>query len=463
MGICSNYDEQAKKNFGISKKQMEMILQQMGNCICKIECNNGSCGTGFFCKIPQNNGTNLKVLITNNHVLTSQDILVGKKFRISLDNESKFFIISIQESRITYTIEKPYDVTFIEIKDNDGINENSFLEIDDNLLLEENDLRNYSKNPIYLLHYPGGKEVKYSIGIIKGISLDTYDINHDCETYEGSSGAPIINLNNHKIIGLHKGGGNNKKYNFGTFLKDPIKNFINYIILNKNKFSKQIIKIPDDSINTFEDYKFISTQQMEIIINQAKNKIFLIKYKGRYKGSGFFCNIPSKILDNKLSVFITCFHCLDEDLNIKEIQITSNIFKKTIIINENRKFFIDKENDVTIIEIKPSDSIDSDLFLEIDENIFFLNNDKIKNLAIYLLRIDINGMSGYSNGVIKNKYDNQIEYMSESKDGSSGSPIMNLSNFKVIGIHKGRNTEFNYKYGILIQSSIEKYKSIFHY
>ena len=72
-------------------------------------------------------------------------------------------------------------------------------------------------------------------------------------------------------------------------------------------------------------------------------------------------------------------------------------------------------------------------------------------------------MSGYSNGVIKNKYDNQIEYMSESKDGSSGSPIMNLSNFKVIGIHKGRNTEFNYKYGILIQSSIEKYKSIFHY
>ena len=44
----------------------------MENCICKITCDDGSNGTGFFCKIPFpdfNSYENpLEVLITNNHM-----------------------------------------------------------------------------------------------------------------------------------------------------------------------------------------------------------------------------------------------------------------------------------------------------------------------------------------------------------------------------------------------------------
>ena len=39
------------------------------------------------------------------------------------------------------------------------------------------------------------------------------------------SGSPIISLNNYKIIGIHKGGNNQKKYNVGTFIREPIKEF----------------------------------------------------------------------------------------------------------------------------------------------------------------------------------------------------------------------------------------------
>jgi len=38
----------------------------------------------------------------------------------------------------------------------------------------------------------------------------------------GSSGSPIINLPNFKVIGIHLGGHPNNNYNIGIFLKEPI-------------------------------------------------------------------------------------------------------------------------------------------------------------------------------------------------------------------------------------------------
>ena len=45
------------------------------------------------------------------------------------------------------------------------------------------------------------------------------------------SGSPIINLKNYKVIGIHKGANKNKTSNFGTFLREPIKQFY---LKNKN-------------------------------------------------------------------------------------------------------------------------------------------------------------------------------------------------------------------------------------
>ena len=69
----------------VNKRQLKIIVLQMEICICKIHCNDGSYGTGFFCRIPfpdYNCYKNpLKVLITNNHILKQEDIYPGKKIK----------------------------------------------------------------------------------------------------------------------------------------------------------------------------------------------------------------------------------------------------------------------------------------------------------------------------------------------------------------------------------------------
>ena len=85
---------------------------------------------------------------------------------------------------------------------------------------------------IYILQYPKyGKEQKAAIsyGRFKQIEIDGYNINHYCCTDEGSSGSPILRLSNNKIIGIHKESLTNFEFNRGSFLKEPINEFLNYI------------------------------------------------------------------------------------------------------------------------------------------------------------------------------------------------------------------------------------------
>ena len=102
---------------------------------------------------------------------------------------------------------------------------NSFLEIDDQIFKDNiNDI--YKGKSIYLIGYPRGGKPKYAIGLIKGIDENNYDIRHLCKSNPGSSGCPIINLNNNRVIGIHKGAASKgKNWNLGTLLKEPIKYF----------------------------------------------------------------------------------------------------------------------------------------------------------------------------------------------------------------------------------------------
>ena len=75
------------------------------------------------------------------------------------------------------------------------------------------------------------------MGVITGIDFNNEIINHSCPTEFGSSGSPILNLFNNKIIGIHKGSNINHDYNKGTLLIYPFREFILKIkdeIKNKN-------------------------------------------------------------------------------------------------------------------------------------------------------------------------------------------------------------------------------------
>ena len=89
----------------ISFENIEKILSQMKNCICKIYKNNGSTGSGFFCKIPYNNQSQLlTVLITNNHVLNENDLKNNNIIKYSLKDDKQIGKIIIDNKiRKIYT------------------------------------------------------------------------------------------------------------------------------------------------------------------------------------------------------------------------------------------------------------------------------------------------------------------------------------------------------------------------
>ena len=213
------YIKEKNKEFlpkSVTIKEIKLIKQLVEKCICKINLINGF-GTGFFCKIPFLDSFNLlPVLITNFHILNEKE--VQKDINIII-NDKKLVLKKIDDSRKIY-MNKEFDITIIEIKDSDNLNEDSFLEVDNNIYNDNINSYYYGKN-IYLLYY--GKYVNVSSGIIKRI--DKYNIYHNCETQLGSSGCPIINKDNFKVLGIHKGTKIKVDYKIGTFIKGPIDEF----------------------------------------------------------------------------------------------------------------------------------------------------------------------------------------------------------------------------------------------
>ena len=132
----------------VSLEGKKKIIFQMQNCICKIFLKNGNFGTGFFCKIPLNKNDVLPVLFTNNHILNDKDLQNNNIIELSINGKNKIKI-TIDDSRKKYTnSENEIDITIIEIKPEDGIN--NYLEIDEDSKNEilESEYRNKS---IYIL------------------------------------------------------------------------------------------------------------------------------------------------------------------------------------------------------------------------------------------------------------------------------------------------------------------------
>ena len=183
------------------------IIKQMEKNICRIKIGQNQ-GTGFFCQIPfPTKEKLLPVFITNNHSI-NENILFSKDALISLDIKENKDLMKINlNDRLKYTSEE-YDTTIIEIKEKDNIK--NFLELDDNIIKDiienDNENKDFIDKTVYIIQYPEG-ELSVSYGVLQSILEDKkYEFNHKCSTKGGSSGSPILNLKNNKIIGIHKAG-----------------------------------------------------------------------------------------------------------------------------------------------------------------------------------------------------------------------------------------------------------------
>ena len=232
----------------ISLKITEKIIEQMkNNSICRII--NHGIGTGFLMKIPYKSRL-LTVLITTNHAININDIQNNKIISLYLNNGK--MTIKLDDNRLRYTNEK-LDITIIEIKENDHNLNIKYFELDDGIInyfnLNEKerpnylyDLNNlYSDESIYLLNYSKDKDIFVSYG--KLLNINNSDIRHNCNIKKGTSGSPILLINNQKLIGIHFDSSKQYKYNKGGLLIYSIIEFskIKKSLLIINKEGKNII------------------------------------------------------------------------------------------------------------------------------------------------------------------------------------------------------------------------------
>ena len=270
----------------ISIEGTEKILFQMKYCICKIYKNDGTKGTGFFCRIPFPDESNLlHVLITNNHVLDQNDIEIKKVIEISINDEKEGRNILINNKRMVFT-NTELDVTIIEIYPyKDDLNSNNFLELDENIDMEKNLLpKIYWNQSVYALHYPKGKNIVASYGLITDLAENNF--HHLCNTDKGSSGCPILLLDTFKVIGVHFGS-SYFNFNLGTFIKYAIEAFN-----NKYKINNSLIDVNIENTNKKEeilnemtliysvgDYEYIRIFSKKFIENNIENCKMIINKK----------------------------------------------------------------------------------------------------------------------------------------------------------------------------------------
>ena len=154
----------------LSLRELKIISHQIDKCIVKI-INNKINQVGYLCNIPFPDSNNLKsVLIVNNH-LFKELIEKEKTIQFRMDINQNEFKINIDESRYVY-YNSQFNITIIEIKEDDGLDIKSFLEIDDQIF-KSNLKEIYTEHKyIYTFKLSSNTEIQYSLGIIKEIIDD---------------------------------------------------------------------------------------------------------------------------------------------------------------------------------------------------------------------------------------------------------------------------------------------------
>ena len=212
----------------VTREQSKIILMQMANGICKVNSDK-EIASGFFCYIPFD-AVNMKVLITNHHVISEKYCKENKYIEINLNDGENHISIPIQDDRKKYFNEK-YDITIIQIRKKDNINA-QFLELDESVIYEKTE-KYFKHLTIYNISYPSSNKAMVSYGLLK--EVNDSKLICLCSSERSCSGSPILNLSSYRIIGLNIGSITNKDNleNKCCFLKKPIKDFINTI--NKSK------------------------------------------------------------------------------------------------------------------------------------------------------------------------------------------------------------------------------------
>ncbi len=167
-------------------------------------------------------------------------------------------------------------------------------------------------------------------------------------------------------------------------------------------------------------------------------------------GTGFLCLISYQ--NNSLRVLITCNHVFN---NLKIGEEINLIFDdgKTIklILDESRKMYTNKKNDITIIELNENE-------FELNDYLIIDNNNIEEYESIYIIHYEKGKDVKCSLDKIKDiDKHNNMHHCCATDPGSSGAPILNYKTYQVIGIHIGYAKKINSNIGKLMKYCIAEF------
>ena len=113
------------------------ILEQLKKSIFEIKYNNKN-STGFICKI-QYGKEKINALVMNYQNIDEKFVNENKILVLSFNDCKEKKEINLKSTRKIHFLKK-LDITIIEIKTDDGINEDNLLELDDDLLKDDSEI-----------------------------------------------------------------------------------------------------------------------------------------------------------------------------------------------------------------------------------------------------------------------------------------------------------------------------------
>ena len=204
----------------------QIIKQKIMKSIFLIENKKKKRFPGIFCKLPfAFIDKTYFILIINNIYLDKEDISVGNEIKILLNNEPNFLFLKIDNSRIIFRENKKDGITIVEIKESDGLDIDSFLEINSKIIYSES--KNiYINNNAFLINIQYGKKPELFQIIIKNIESEKYEIQNFNSKQVIPIGSPIITSYKVKLIGIYNNYDNKLNYIISACFKEPIHEFI---------------------------------------------------------------------------------------------------------------------------------------------------------------------------------------------------------------------------------------------
>ena len=342
------------------------IAVQVSKSICKIIINKDeeiNYGTGFFMKF----SSSLKCLITNYHVINNN--LKDEQIELEIYNQ-KIMKLLVNNRFIKY-FEKPKDITIIEINNSDVIYDDiEFLNYDSNY--KQNGYLIYKNVNVFTIQHPFGDSAAIASGVI--VDVHNYEFLHNISTEHGSSGCPIILLNNNsnliQVIGIHKCASYEKRLNGGTFIGEIIDQVNNNQILKR---MNQKEKIND------EDNKYYNSNNSKNIgknnFSYSNNKNININSINNNNYNDYINDIRNNNNNNKISNYnknnskINNKNINDNYIIAEVIINKYNINKKIRIINSYEKHNKDISNKKLIPDLMNEK--------EIKDTEIFINNELI--------------------------------------------------------------------------------------